>query len=108
MEAIPRKETPTLGVDRVLLESKNVYVVTSGHLKIANRQYTSGIHNLSHDLCAAQRNASRALLSSSAFTDGPNNCSKKPSFTSRSTIVLSMTLRKSKPFICAAICGSAC
>ena len=38
-------------------------------------------------------NASFALRSSSALIDGPNSFWKKPSFTSRSTVLLSMSVR---------------
>jgi hypothetical protein len=47
-EAIARQEGPTLGVDRLLLESENIHVITSRKLKITDGQYASGIDNFSH------------------------------------------------------------
>src|SRR5579871_435774 len=47
-EPIARKEAPPLRVDRILLESENVRVVTSRRLEITDRQYAPGIDDLSH------------------------------------------------------------
>src|SRR5712692_4434492 len=64
--------------------------------------------NLQFDHSAPYLKASFDLRSCSAATPAANSFSKKPFFTRRSTMPLSITLRKSNAFICAAICGSAC
>jgi hypothetical protein len=52
-EAITGQKAPTGGVDRVLLESKNIHVVTSRHLQITDRQHAAGIDDLSHALLSS-------------------------------------------------------
>ena len=58
------------------------------------------------DTSPSYRNDDFAWRSSAALIPGPYSFSKKPSFTRRSTVALSMTVRKSNFFSCAADCAS--
>jgi len=68
-EMIAREEAPSIGVDRFLLESKNVHVIARRYRQIADSQYTPGIDDLSHAQLVYIRN--ELVSSTLSFPEDP-------------------------------------